>query len=485
MQKKRTILVVVAVLAVVAYGVYAGRSEDKASETTSQIDEFVIPEWIVSASGTVVPTRQAKLGFPLLGRVKRVAVQVGDTVRAGQVLAELDSADLQADVDAFQAALDLARADLASLDAGSRPEEIEGAEAAYRGALARYRQVEAGATRAELEAADAAVQAARERLAQSEAGAKAQEAAALARLDSARAALERLEAGPTAEEIKSAELAREQARNSLWAAQLERDGLKGTFGKDSYQGQAGDARVAAAETAVNIAATGLLKLKQGPTAEERRIAAAAVAQAEADLAAIRDTRDAAIVSAQSALASASARQTQIKEGATTQELDIAASAVEGARAALLLRQTGPTTPALEAAQARVRQAEGLLRRAKAELERSFLVATFDAAVGAVAIAEGETPAPGSTAIIVGDIGKLRIETTDLRETSVTRVRVGQPVQITLDGLPDQKLEGKVARIAPMATPGAGGVNYTVTIDLDNLHPDLRWGMTANVEIDTR
>mgnify|MGYP005839983429 CR=1 FL=1 len=429
--------------------------------------------------------RQAKLAFTKLGTVKRVAVKVGDNVRAGQVLVELDSADAQADLDTAQAALDLARAELALLEAGSRPEEVESAEAAYRGALARYRQMEAGATKAELESARAAVQAAEEGLAQARASAQSQESVALARLDSARAALERLEAGAKSEDLKAAELALAQARNALWATQVERDGIKGTFGKDSYEGKAADARVGAAETAVEIAANNLLKLQQGPTQEELRIARAAVTQAEAELEAVQQTKETAVKAAESALSSARARLAQLTAGATAEEKAIAASTVESAKAALALRQAGPTQPAIEAAQARVRQAEGALRRAKAELDRAALVSPFDGTIANVAVNEGETPAPGTPVVIVGDVSNLRIETTDLRETSVARVRVGQPVEITFDELPDQKLKGKVTQMAPMANPGSGGTNYAVTIELDTSDPSLRWGMTANVEIDTR
>jgi len=52
------------------------------------------------------------------------------------------------------------------------------------------------------------------------------------------------------------------------------------------------------------------------------------------------------------------------------------------------------------------------------------------------------------------------------------------VAITFDALPDLTLPGRVARIAPMATPGAGGTNYTVVIDVEAADARLRWGMTA-------
>jgi len=50
----------------------------------------------VSASGVVVPTRKAELSFPLTGVVRSVAVEIGDTIAAGQQLAGLDTSVLEA-----------------------------------------------------------------------------------------------------------------------------------------------------------------------------------------------------------------------------------------------------------------------------------------------------------------------------------------------------------------------------------------------------
>jgi HlyD family secretion protein len=88
----------------------------------------------LDASGTVEAT-EADLGFQIPGRVVEVTPAEGDRVAAGDTLARLDAEELEAAVDAADAAVDAARARLAELRAGSRPQELEAARAAVDAAL--------------------------------------------------------------------------------------------------------------------------------------------------------------------------------------------------------------------------------------------------------------------------------------------------------------------------------------------------------------
>jgi multidrug efflux pump subunit AcrA (membrane-fusion protein) len=77
---------------------------------------------------------------------------------------------------------------------------------------------------------------------------------------------------------------------------------------------------------------------------------------------------------------------------------------------------------------------------------------------------------------------LRVETTDLNEIDAAQVEPGSPVTVTFDALVDQVVQGTVISIAPKASEGSG-VNYTVVVELEELPPALRWGMTAFVDIE--
>ncbi len=96
---------------------------------------------------------------------------------------------------------------------------------------------------------------------------------------------------------------------------------------------------------------------------------------------------------------------------------------------------------------------------------------------------GELVQSSQPLIVLGDLDTLRVETTDLDEIDVVQVAVGQEAAITFDALPDRVITGSVTRISPMAEPGSGGVHYTVVLELEEVDPVLRWGMTAFVDIE--
>jgi HlyD family secretion protein len=159
--------------------------------------------------------------------------------------------------------------------------------------------------------------------------------------------------------------------------------------------------------------------------------------------------------------------------------------VAQAQAQLDLLRAGARTEDVAVAEAAVAQAQAAVDATLAALAKSELVAPFDGTVSAVESHPGEVVQPGQEVIVLGDLGQMRVETTDLRETDVAKVQVGQEVDVTFDALPDQVFQGTVTRIAPMSTAEQGSVNYTAIVELDQLNPALRWGMTAFINIETR
>ncbi len=135
-----------------------------------------------------------------------------------------------------------------------------------------------------------------------------------------------------------------------------------------------------------------------------------------------------------------------------------------------------------------KQLEGELENATKQLEaaRSALAdlelkAPFNGTTSKINVREGEWVNTGQNAMLLADLNELQVETTDLNEIDVARISEGAPVDITFDALPGVTIMGTVEKIAARSSEGSG-VNYTVTISMDERPEKLRWGMTAFVDI---
>ena len=124
-----------------------------------------------------------------------------------------------------------------------------------------------------------------------------------------------------------------------------------------------------------------------------------------------------------------------------------------------------------------------LETAKAASQQTILRVPFDGVLAKLDLAVGEMVQPGQVVAVVADLAHLQIETTDLSEKDIARVKVGQKASVYVEAL-GEALDGRVAAIAPRAERLGGDVVYTVTITLDSVPAALRWGMTAEAHIST-
>ena len=82
----------------------------------------------VSAPATIYPRQKANIAAPLTATIRRLLVQKGDSVKAGQVLAELEDRDLIAQRDEAAAAIADAEASLQKVASGTLPTDVERAQ---------------------------------------------------------------------------------------------------------------------------------------------------------------------------------------------------------------------------------------------------------------------------------------------------------------------------------------------------------------------
>lgn len=430
----------------------------------------------VSATGSVTAQTGAevKIGSQITGVIKDLYADVGSRVKAGQLIAELNLPDLQAQVASAKAALSAARIKLEQEQAGVGMTDtqvrmaVTQAQAGVVSAQAKLQSAQATATQAvvqtptdirkaetALASARAALSTARSTLLQTQAGADLQVATARNQYTQAQATAVN----------STLDLARQESlAKKGYVAQSVADQAKAT---------------AAVNQALASSAQQNIQLVQQKVTADLQTARDAVTQAEQT-----------VVSQQAALAASRAETYTVKA-----QLANVADSAGAARQAAASRQValGNLSQILQkqqdVQQARqaVLQAAAQLAYNQAQLNKSYIRTPISGTVLQLAAQQGETLAAGLSAptlIIVADLSRLQIDAF-VDETDVGSVKVGQQVQVVLDAFPKHTFPGTVSKVSAGSTIQNGVVTYDVTVAIQEqsrfpLKPD----MTASVTIET-
>jgi HlyD family secretion protein len=261
---RRALIVLVILAVLVAAGAWAyQRFFAQTDQVVEEREEVVVARGrlvaTVNATGTILPERQTTLSFMSPGRVAEVLVVEGEAADAGQVLARLETTDLefainQAELAVEQAELSLASAQVQLLRSQSEPAEydIAAAEAAVESAKASYRRLLAGPSEEEIQVARASLD---------QAGAS---------LDQAQRAYNQVADRPDVGLLPQA-LSLEQATLAYEAAQASFELTQ----RDPTQ-----AELSAARSAIVQAEAALARLQEGLSEEDLLVAELGVEQAQ-------------------------------------------------------------------------------------------------------------------------------------------------------------------------------------------------------------
>lgn len=429
----------------------------------------------VSAIGSVTAETgaQVKIGSQITGRIKRLHADVGSHVIAGQVIAELDLPDIQAQLGQAEANLAAARTKLVQQETGVSMERtqtgsaVEQAQEAVRGAQAKLAAATAAArlqsaqtpsdirrARTALAAAQAALSTAKSNLVQVQASANLQVATAQ-------------------EQMKQAEAT---AHNSSLNLRRQQGLLQKGYVAASI---VDDAQAAAAVDQSKVeAARQNIDLTKAKVAADLQAARDQVIQAQQNAGA-----------AQAALAAAKAGTYQ--DAAKLADVNDARAQVRQAEANLKTALANTTNNALkqqDVQQARevVRLAQAQVEYAKAQVQKTYIRTPISGTVLQLAAQQGETLAAGLSAptlIIVADLDRLQVNAF-VDETDIGRVKVGQKADVIVDAFPRHHFKGRVTKIAAGSTIQQGIVTYEVTIAIRDRKHRLRPDMTASTTIAT-
>ncbi|MGE5602474.1 MAG: efflux RND transporter periplasmic adaptor subunit [Nitrososphaerales archaeon] len=385
----------------------------------------------VSAAGNIESHQTADLAFGQSGTVKTLNVKVGDTVKAGEMLAELDTTDLELQLKSAEVNLKNAQASLAKTQKPNTEADIANAKAQLTSAQAAYDKLKAGPTTSEL------------------ATAQAQVTSAKAAYDAA------VQSAATSDSsLESAAAALEKASISLQQAQSAYD-------KISWRGDVGASSEAQALQTATIDYNTAKSAYEALAVTSRTDAASKVASAAA------------------ALKSAQANLASVKNSVSAAELAAAEATLTQAQINLDTLLAGSDANTLAIAQGNVDSAQIAVDQARLKQAQAQVVAPFDGTVTAINVKVGQTAS--GTAFTIADLNSLEV-VVSMSEVDVNQVKTGQSAEVTLDAVPDLTLKGTVTAVSPSGTQSSGVVSYPVTVTLDKASDSVKTGMTANLTI---
>jgi multidrug resistance efflux pump len=371
--------------------------------------------------------------------VIELLVEESDDVEAGQVLARLDGALLEAQIEAAQASLDMAEAQLAQTETGARPEQVREAEAD----LAQAKASRDGAYRAwqdlvalrdnpqrldaQITRTQAQVAAAKAALSQ----AVAYKDAAQIAYDNYGEALDKLNDIPSRYR-PGLQMSFHLIPNAYWKAWVGVNAAGATYDGDV--------------TALND----LYGMRDNPQELNAQI----------------DAAQAQYRAAEAAVGMAQAQLDGLKAGATAEEIAVVEAEVEQARAGL--------------------DSLIVLR------DKQIIVAPVGGVVLEVNIHTGELAVPGGTMLTLGHLDRVTL-TVYVPEDRLGQVKIGQKVTVSVDSFPGRTFEGTVVLIADKAefTPRnvqtqEERVNMVFAVEVRIPNPDhaLKPGVPADAVIGT-
>lgn len=252
-----------------------------------------------------------------------------------------------------------------------------------------------------------------------------------------------------------------------------------------------------ARAGVQSARARLAELLNGARPEERRQAAAAVAQAEAavqsaqaNVAQAQAARDLAQANVQrmrtlSQMGAISrqdldAAETQFRQAQATgmaaeSQVRQAQAAQESARQSQSLVEAGARPEAIAAARAQLAQAEAALTSAQIQLRDATVTAPFAGTITQRTVEPGEAVSAAVPSFVLAQLDDVYAQLA-VPERQRPGLLVGQAVAITVDALPGSQFTGKIEEIQPAAAVSSR--SFTVKVRVANPQGVLRPGMFA-------
>lgn len=457
----RIIIVGVVVCALVGGGIWLWQTRSSAQSATTTTDGYTqivsVQQGDLNASlsvvGELASAQSQDMTFDRMSGTSALltlAVEAGNTVKAGDVLATIDPSP-------YQQALDQA-------------------QTAFQESLQALEDLQTPPTELEIAQADLAI------------------AKAKLDIEQAEADLADLQAAP---DLSDLQVAVQNARDDLELAKLqqnmvEHDSLVSSERNLSYAVDYHDRLIQQLQDLVasgkaNVEQTERLETEKESLAETQ----AELAQVRAKLQLARESAGAQVTAAEAQLADAQEALADAQAGGSDVDLAQARLKIQQAKVSLQSAEEaradldeGPDAVDLAAAQADVDKKQWAVNEAEADLASATMVAPFDGTILEVNAEPGDRITASSPILTIANLDDLRVNTS-IDETTIRQVQAGQPATITFDAFPGQTFTGQVLSVPLQGSLQGGVMVYEVPVSLEGAEDlPLLVGMTANGAIRT-
>ena len=418
----------------------------------------------VSSSGSVISPSDIALAPTTTGTLAKLNVKVGQSVHAGEVLAQMDTTSLKSAVAQAQSSLIQAQANLTNAQATA--------------------DTTASTTAIQLQNDQTAVTTAQNNYAYQQQLIAASQATDQTTVQTALNKLN-YDKNLASQNVAIYQSSVDTAKNSLTNAQLTYNDYVGLYGPAGIT-----LTWCASINTVNANCTTLNQDNNAVVSAQTAYNNALVTQQQ-NLAKDAQTITSDQQSYNDALATAALN---LKKNAQT--LASAQASIDSAQSALKLYQlqnsnsTTATTIAVDQAQITVAQsnlvtAQKNLAGATVKSPVSGKIASISNTLIGATISPNTTPTNGSTGatgfIVLTDVGGLQV-TAGFSESDVAKIAVGQTTSMAFTALPNEVGDAKVSNIALLPTTSSGATTYTVTFQLTGKIAGLKPGMTATATV---
>jgi membrane fusion protein, multidrug efflux system len=117
---------------------------------------------------------------------------------------------------------------------------------------------------------------------------------------------------------------------------------------------------------------------------------------------------------------------------------------------------------LIAAQGQLATARAQLANVQKQLDKAGVQAPFDGVVAQRQANAGDVVSPGTALFTVVDPGSMQLEASVPAE-ALAQVRVGMPIEFSVNGYPNRTFTGRITRVNPVADPATRQVHITAAI----------------------